>query len=573
MKKKLFYLLCLIVVMAMSCSKDEVLSSEKEMLSFSVSVNGVECKGAIDATSKTVVLEVPRGTDITKLSPVTTISPKATVTPESITPQNFTSPVTYTVTAEDGTKQVYTVKLTAKKNSDRSILSFKFSKLTPEVVGVVDEASKTVTLTVPYGTDVKTLVPTITVSEGATLLPATGEAKDFSSTIEYVVKAEDGQEMPYKVSVKAIKFDTQITSLDKMTLMQGEELTLKGNFVSEKTTVTLEGATSVELKIVSQSATEIKVAIPSDMSVGKYTVSANSDGSKISFKDQIEVFDTSVVITDINKTTFMKGLDLIIVTGRNFRKANLKTSILLNDTPIQVSSSADGRKIQISIPKTIPAGSYSLKVKVGEELSNAKTVTIVENTFPVPVITGISKTSLFVGDEVTITGLNFAEKGNRVFIVTSIFSDGTMSGNDGIIVSESPTSITVRTTNVVRAGGVCKVCVTANGQRSELFQTGFTLTFGPCEVANVLPTTIKATGELTITGKYLYRNSIMAVDGVDILSNWENIGYSYNDVLTEVKIGFRTPLTLGEHELVISNKDKYGKPTDVINRTKFTVVE
>lgn len=572
MKKKLFYLLGLIVVMAMSCSKDEVLSSEKEMLSFSVSVNGVECKGAIDATSKTVVLEVPRGTDITKLSPVATISPKATVTPESITPQNFTSPVTYTVTAEDGTKQVYTVKLTAKKNSDRSILSFKFSKLTPEVVGVVDEASKTVTLTVPYGTDVKTLVPTITVSEGATLLPATGEAKDFSSTIEYVVKAEDGQEMPYKVSVKAIKFDTQITSLDKMTLMQGEELTLKGNFVSEKTTVTLEGATSVELKIVSQSATEIKVAIPSDMSVGKYTVSANSDGSKISFKDQIEVFDTSVVITDINKTTFMKGLDLIIVTGRNFRKANLKTSILLNDTPIQVSSSADGRKIQISIPKTIPAGSYSLKVKVGEELSNAKTVTIVENTFPVPVITGISKTSLFVGDEVTITGLNFAEKGNSVFLATSIWSGGA-SGYQAIIVSESSTSITVRTTNLDRVEGVCKVFVTANGQRSELSQNGFTVTFGPCEVANVLPTTIKATGELTITGKYLYRNSIMAVDGVDIFSNWENIGYSYNDALTEVKIGFRTPLTLGEHELVISNEDEYGKPTTVIYRTKFTVVE
>ena len=64
--------------------------------------------GSISGTA--VTLAVPYGTDVTTLDPTYTVSPLATGAPVSGTARNFTSPQTYTVTAQDGISQkVYTV--------------------------------------------------------------------------------------------------------------------------------------------------------------------------------------------------------------------------------------------------------------------------------------------------------------------------------------------------------------------------------------------------------------------------------------------------------------------------------
>ena len=56
-----------------------------------------------------VSLTVPYGTDLTTLNPTFTVSPFATVSPASGTARNFTTPQTYTVTAQDGvTTKIYT---------------------------------------------------------------------------------------------------------------------------------------------------------------------------------------------------------------------------------------------------------------------------------------------------------------------------------------------------------------------------------------------------------------------------------------------------------------------------------
>ncbi|WP_405246591.1 beta strand repeat-containing protein [Cellulophaga sp. Asnod2-G02] len=78
------------------------LSKEKEITSFMV--NGVA--GTITGTTIDVVL--PEGTDLTALAPVI-IHNGASISPESETNQDFSSPVIYTVTAQDETIQAYTV--------------------------------------------------------------------------------------------------------------------------------------------------------------------------------------------------------------------------------------------------------------------------------------------------------------------------------------------------------------------------------------------------------------------------------------------------------------------------------
>jgi|GEM_PF-755009 len=83
------------------------LSGEKELLEFRVP--GQAGESAIDPAAHTVTFHVPYGTDVTALQPTVAVSDKASVTPASGTAADFTSPVTYLVTAEDGSTQAWVV--------------------------------------------------------------------------------------------------------------------------------------------------------------------------------------------------------------------------------------------------------------------------------------------------------------------------------------------------------------------------------------------------------------------------------------------------------------------------------
>ncbi len=65
----------------------------------------------------TATLYLPVGTPVTSLAPTIAVSPFATVSPGSGVPQNFTNPVNYTVTAQDGiTTRVYSVRVLQSNN-------------------------------------------------------------------------------------------------------------------------------------------------------------------------------------------------------------------------------------------------------------------------------------------------------------------------------------------------------------------------------------------------------------------------------------------------------------------------
>lgn len=106
MKKFLVVMLAFAALFA-GCNKE---SSEKRILKFEFTTLGVEA--TITEAAKTIVAQVPEGTDVTNLVPTITVSAKASVDPASGVPQNFTNPKTYIVTAEDGSNTSYTVTVT-----------------------------------------------------------------------------------------------------------------------------------------------------------------------------------------------------------------------------------------------------------------------------------------------------------------------------------------------------------------------------------------------------------------------------------------------------------------------------
>jgi hypothetical protein len=136
-----------------------------------------------------------KGTDwaIKKISP----DPEITGVVGSTT-ANFTDPQTYTVTAANGGSSQYIVTVRVDDNHVKEITDFRFSN--PVAIGVIDQDAKTITVTVPSGTNLSSLSP-IVYYKGVSLDPVSGRAVDFSSPVTYTVTARDGTVQPYRVRV------------------------------------------------------------------------------------------------------------------------------------------------------------------------------------------------------------------------------------------------------------------------------------------------------------------------------------------------------------------------------------
>lgn len=208
MKKtlSLFFSLAFISLL-MSCKKDPVettpKSAEKKFSQLAL-VGIINAKVSYDSTAFTYTISVPAGVEVKALKLASTISEKARISPDPAVARDYTSPVQYTVTAEDGSTQVYTVKVeeqTPPKSAEKQIIRFVFTSLNPPVTGVIDQAKRTITAIVPATADLTTLVPTIAMSAKATVSPASGVAQNFTKPVSYTVTAEDGGTQVYEVSV------------------------------------------------------------------------------------------------------------------------------------------------------------------------------------------------------------------------------------------------------------------------------------------------------------------------------------------------------------------------------------
>jgi hypothetical protein len=114
---------------------------------------------------------------------------------------NFSRPNIYTVTAEDRSAREYMVTVIRKDNAQDSLKQITGFYLTePLAEGIIDEATHTIAIAVPQGTNVGALRPEIYYI-GASISPGPGQPKNFSVPVQYTVRAQDGTTQPYTVSV------------------------------------------------------------------------------------------------------------------------------------------------------------------------------------------------------------------------------------------------------------------------------------------------------------------------------------------------------------------------------------
>jgi hypothetical protein len=87
------------------------------------------------------------------------------------------------------------------KDDAKAITAFTITSPV-SAAGTINEASKTITVTVPYGTDITKMKPAL-IHTGKTISPAGETERDFTYPVTYTVTAEDGTDQNYKVTVKA----------------------------------------------------------------------------------------------------------------------------------------------------------------------------------------------------------------------------------------------------------------------------------------------------------------------------------------------------------------------------------
>lgn len=204
-----------ILLFVLGCKKDdnepviaEVVKSDAKAITsfaFNAADNAAfdeNLSSTVTEGSKTVSVNVPSETDITALTPTIQVSDKAIVSPSGA--QDFRSPVTYAVTAEDGSTAAYRASILIMESNAKQIVSFVFTQDSNEVLnedigGEIEETERTIVLTVPGGTDLKALLPTVEIPENANIEPS--GAQDFSSPVTYTVTAEDGTTIEYVVAI------------------------------------------------------------------------------------------------------------------------------------------------------------------------------------------------------------------------------------------------------------------------------------------------------------------------------------------------------------------------------------
>lgn len=218
MKPLTWFMALLVVAVAAGCSSGSsssaAVSSAKAITAYSLA----GATGTINETTKNIAVTLPSGTNVTTLKATFTttgagVTVGTTAQVSATTTNDFSSPVAYIVTAGDATKTTYTVTVTVASASAKAITAYSIGG----VAAAVDETAKTITLTLPSGTNVTALKATFTstgasVKVGTTAQQSAVTANDFSSPVAYIVTAGDTTTATYTVTV-TVASSTAITVL------------------------------------------------------------------------------------------------------------------------------------------------------------------------------------------------------------------------------------------------------------------------------------------------------------------------------------------------------------------------
>ena len=189
-----------VTILVNSSNESEISGTDSKSIT-SFSLNGTI--GSIVGTNISITLSY--GTDVNSLvaSYITngnSVTVNGVTQIDGQTADNFSHPVIYTVQAQDGSTQNYTVSVKVASSSDKAMTAFSLNGTN----GVISGSNIIVTL--PYGTNVNSLIADFTttgqnVSVNGTVQSNGITPNNFSHPVIYTVQAQDSSTQNYTVTV------------------------------------------------------------------------------------------------------------------------------------------------------------------------------------------------------------------------------------------------------------------------------------------------------------------------------------------------------------------------------------
>ncbi|AUP78544.1 BspA family leucine-rich repeat surface protein [Flavivirga eckloniae] len=154
-------LIALLLMFIASCSKEDVKRSEaKELIAFTIN----DVKATVNQQDSALEITLPAGTDKTSLKAEVELSDNATILPDPAVARDYTNPVEFTVTAEDGSIQKYTV--TVKSNPSTAFITTWKTLRNNEFITIPTYKGETYNYTVNWGDDTTSINQTGDATHG-----------------------------------------------------------------------------------------------------------------------------------------------------------------------------------------------------------------------------------------------------------------------------------------------------------------------------------------------------------------------------------------------------------------------
>ncbi|HEY8934559.1 MAG TPA: DUF5018 domain-containing protein [Cyclobacteriaceae bacterium] len=333
------------------------------------------------------------------------------------------------------------------KSAAKVITSFKITN--PEATGTITDSDKKISITVPNGTVVTSLIPAIEISEKATVAPASGVAQDFTNSVVYTVTAEDGTTQTYTVTVTVsteVSFTLSkplYTNLqqDGVVVIYGTNFGTVADTKIVLTNVSTSATTTLQANNVPDSKT-ILVKIPADQVLGSYKIRVFKALESKEMDETFTVEKHAPEINSLDKTTVVRGTN-IVISGAYFQASGNIVHLSANSKVVVLDVVSESTtSIEVTVPESTDAGNYTLSVTSNDKESfyNDKQVTV-QVPANTPVITSLDKTSYKLGETITITGTNLKKKGVATNIDFVPFTSGVTQVRSGIANADG-TSVT-----------------------------------------------------------------------------------------------------------------------------------
>lgn len=347
-----------------------ILPSTKTITSFSLKNNAdVSVAGVI--TGNNITVTMPYGTDVSALV-ATYITTGASVSVGSVTQangvtvNNFTSPLTYTVHAENGSTHDYTVTVTVVSDSAKALTTFALGGTSGIFTG------NNISVTMPYGTAVESLIATFTttgqsVTVGSELQVSAITSNNFTNPVVYTVHAADGSTQNYTVTVTVALNDAKeliqfsldgtmgaINQVDKT-------ITVAMPHGTSKTALTASFITTGE-SVTVDTALQTSGVTPHDFTYPMtYTVHA-ADGST---QDYVVTVTVQPIITQATGMTF-SGESAFLTSN----ESSTITQCSVNDSGVLSNC------VNLNLGSLLPNGALSISIAESDVTSYA---TIIAN--------------------------------------------------------------------------------------------------------------------------------------------------------------------------------------------------